>query len=312
MYTPPHEFALNIPQIMSEVRIESYRHWSWPSILSRSFTRQSIAVITGISAAAFVVVCSLFLIGPSRLIARNAGPGAFYKIVPYLAMVIPALVLFLYGFAIWLRGSLKSWSEQTSMPRKQTSIRALVKALGAVLALRYLHGGGPGCTYPQDRPTSVRRIYHSLVSCGFLLDFASTTLAYVYQDWFHRLPPYPLASAPVLLGAVGGVGLIVGTAGLILIKIKSDRTPAGSGAYSMDYTFLVTLGLTALTGMLTLIFRDTAALGSLLVLHLAITASLFITAPYGKFVHFLYRTVSVLKYEIEEQDGKDRGFGAGI
>ena len=37
----------------------------------------------------------------------------------------------------------------------------------------------------------------------------------------------------------------------------------------MDYVFLVTLGLTALTGMLTLILRDTSAMGSILVLHLA-------------------------------------------
>jgi citrate/tricarballylate utilization protein len=76
------------------------------------------------------------------------------------------------------------------------------------------------------------------------------------------------------------------------MKIKSHGTPAGSEAYSIDYTFLVALGLTALTGILTLIFRDTAALGSLLVLHLVVTTSLFITAPYGSFVHFLYRTVS--------------------
>jgi len=69
----------------------------------------------------------------------------------------------------------------------------------------------------------------------------------------------------------------------------------------MDYVFLVTLGLTALTGMLTLILRATPAMGSLLVLHLASIAALFITAPYGKFVHAVYRTLAIVRYEYESQ-----------
>ena len=31
MFTPPHEFAVNIPQILSEARVESYKEWSWPA-----------------------------------------------------------------------------------------------------------------------------------------------------------------------------------------------------------------------------------------------------------------------------------------
>jgi len=96
------------------------------------------------------------------------------------------------------------------------------------------------------------------------------------------------------------VGLIVGTGGLIWFKARSDPEPAGAGAPGMDYVFLVTLGLTALTGMLTLVLRATAAMGSLLVLHLAVIAALFLTAPYGKFVHAVYRTLALMRYELEQ------------
>ena len=58
--------------------------------------------------------------------------------------------------------------------------------------------------------------------------------------------------------------------------MESDRAPAIARAYGMDYTFLIMLGLTALTGMLLLIFRATPAMGSLLVLHLALIAALFV------------------------------------
>ena len=147
----------------------------------------------------------------------------------------------------------------------------------------------------------VRRVYHSFVFWGFLSDFVSTSLAFVYEDLFHQLPPYALTSAPVIFGAFGGIALIIGTAGLVGIKWKSDRAPANQGAYRMDYTFLVTLGLVAFTGMTTLLFRATPALGSLLVVHLATVAALFITAPYGKFVHFVYRSLALIVHELEQQ-----------
>lgn len=300
MFTPPHEFAVNIPQILSEARVESYRHWSWPRFLAHSFTNRLAGFFLGGFVAALVVLVSFLLISPGRLLARHAGPGAFYEIVPYLAMVIPALALFFYGLAVWLRGSARSWLETSGASQPPVSLRVLAQAIGSALGLRYLRGGGPGCAYPEERPSSVRRIYHSFVFWGFLADFVSTTLAFIDQDVLHLLPPYPPTSAPVIFGSVGGVALIVGTAGLIWCKWKSDRAPATASAYSMDYTFLVVLGLTALTGMLTLLFRATPALGVLLVLHLASIAALFITAPYGKFVHFLYRSLALVRYHAEQ------------
>ena len=35
MFTPPHEFAINIPKILSEARLDSYQQWSWPALLAR-------------------------------------------------------------------------------------------------------------------------------------------------------------------------------------------------------------------------------------------------------------------------------------
>jgi citrate/tricarballylate utilization protein len=70
--------------------------------------------------------------------------------------------------------------------------------------------------------------------------------------------------------------------------------------------FLLTLGLTGLTGLLVLLVRTTSALGTILILHLAAVAALFLTAPYGKFVHFVYRSFALLRFEIErgaEQQG---------
>src|SRR6266566_5071580 len=301
MFTPPHEFAINIPKILAEARIETYCRWSWPGFLARAFKDRGITVVLAVAMTALVLALSVFLIPVAGLFAIHPNPGAFYEVVPYIAMMIGGLVLFFYAMAVWLRGGARFWSETRSVLNQPGGLKALASALTAALGLRYLKGGGPGCFYPGERPSSVRRVYHSLTSWGLLFDFASTTLAFIYQDFFHRLPPYPLTSAPVIFGSVGGVALIVGTGGLIWFKSRSDRQPEGTGASGMDYVFLVTLGLTALTGMLTLIFRATAAMGSMLILHLALIAALFLTAPYGKFVHFVYRFLALIRYEIEQR-----------
>jgi citrate/tricarballylate utilization protein len=300
MYTPPHEFAINIPQILAESRLETYRRWSWPAFLGRAFKNRGVTVFLATGMAALVAILGLISIPTGDLFTRHLGPGAFYEVVPYLAMVLGALILFFYGIAVWVGGGARFWRETSGALKEKGSWRIMAAALGAALGLRYLKGGGPGCFYPDERPSSVRRVYHSLTFWGLTSDFVSTTLAFIYQDFLHRLPPYELASAPVIFGSIGGIALIIGTGGLIYYKLRSDREPASAGASGMDYVFLWTLGLTALTGMLTLIFRTTSAMGSILVLHLACIAALFISAPYGKFVHAVYRTLALIRYEIEQ------------
>jgi citrate/tricarballylate utilization protein len=250
--------------------------------------------------AALIAVLALLFIPSDTLFTAHLGPGAFYEVVPYVAMVVGALILFFYGIAVWVRGGARFWSETRTVLNKRGGAKALLAAIGAALGLRYLQGGGPGCFYPDERPSSVRRLYHSLTFWGLMSDFVSTTLAFVYQDFLHLLPPYALGSAPVIFGTLGGVALLIGTGGLIYYKLRSDRDPVAADANGMDYVFLVTLGLTALTGMLTLILRETSAMGGILVLHLASIAALFISAPYGKFVHAVYRTLALIRYEVEQ------------
>ena len=105
-----------------------------------------------------------------------------------------------------------------------------------------------------------------------------------------------------MLGSIGGVGLLVGPLGLLYLKTIRDPEPADPLQERMDVTFLVLLLLTSLTGLLLLLLRETAAMGITLVVHLGVVMGLFLTLPYGKFVHGLYRFAALIRFAREERE----------
>ena len=301
-YAPPHEFAVNVPKLMSELRADTYREFTWPAMFSSLFKHNALAlgVVTAVS---MLVILGLVLVfqGPQALLAIHRGEGAFYRVVPFAAMTVPPSLVALYGLAIFAVGAIRFWRETQGNVVELINLTALWRATRDAFGLAYMKGGGAGCNYPGESFSQSRLWFHHLVFFGFLLDLAATTIAAFYDHFLGWRAPYPYFSAPVVLGTVGGVMLVVGTIGLLYLKWQSDREPAHAGMFSMDAAFLVLLLLTSFTGLLLLGFRETAAMGMLLVVHLGVVAGLFITMPYGKFAHVIYRYAALVRFSIEQR-----------
>jgi citrate/tricarballylate utilization protein len=167
--------------------------------------------------------------------------------------------------------------------------------------LRYLAGGGDGCNYHDETFSHARRWWHQAMAYGFLLCFAATSVATIYDYGFGWQAPYPFFSLPVLLGTVGGLGLLIGCAGLMWLKIQSDSEPRDSSQIGMEVGFLLLLFLTSLTGLILLALRETSAMGMLLAIHLGIVLALFLLLPYSKFVHGIYRYGALVRYALERK-----------
>ena len=301
-YAPPHEFGVNIPKLMSELRTDTYREFTWPAILSGLFKRNALAV-TLITLVSMVLIFALVLAfqGSEALFATHLGEGAFYRVVPFVAMTVPPSLIALYGLAVFIAGAIRFWRETQGPITALVDPSALWRATKDAFGLAYMKGGGAGCNYPGESFSQSRMWYHHLTFFGFLLDLAATAIAAFYDHFLGWQAPYPYFSAPVVLGTVGGIGLLIGPVGLLYLKWKSDRAPADASMLNMDVAFLALLFLTSFTGLLLLSFRETSAMGTLLVVHLGFVAGLFITAPYGKFAHVVYRYAALVRYSIEQQ-----------
>ncbi len=295
-YAPPHAFAVNPPQVFAELRTETYREYAAPRLLRTLLSRTWLPVCASVLAFALYV---LAVHGATVLWTPHGGPESFYQVVPYAVMVIVFLAIGVYVIAAFVLGGVRFWRDTGGSVQQVVSLTTFMRATADAFGLRYLGGEGVGCTYPNASFSQQRRWLHHLVFYGFLLDLASTILAAITDHFFGVPAPYPLVHPVVVLGTVGGVALGVGCAGLLWLKWRSDRRPAAERMHRMDVVFLILLLLTALTGLLLLALRDTGALGVLLVVHLGVVAGLFLTMPYGKFAHVVYRYAALVRNAIE-------------
>ena len=290
-YAPPHEFNINVPRVMAEARLVSYHEYAWPSFLRVAFQPGARGFSRAFVPLALSVV-SMLLLG--AFVQSPSTRSDFYAVIPHDVMVaIFGVVGFLavLALAIGWRRAVRSFGPSE---RRQG-----VVALRDVLTLRHLHATGEDCTSDVDVRTPWRRYFHHCTFYGFALCFASTTIAAIYHVVFGWRAPYTYASLPVVLGTAGGVGLVVGPLGLLFEWSRRDpalRDPKQGG---MDLTFIMMLCLVSVTGLLLLVLRNRPAMPSLLVIHLGFVLGLFVTLPYGKFVHGIYRTVALLKFSTE-------------
>src|SRR5690606_24117764 len=124
-----------------------------------------------------------------------------------------------------------------------------------------------------------RRRFHHFTFYGFMLCFAATSVATFYHYFLDLQAPYPPSSLPVLLGIFGGIGLLIGPAGLLWLNVRRNPLHGDQAQRPMDRGFIVLLFLISLTGLALLIYRDTGAMALLLAIHLGVVMALFLTMP---------------------------------
>jgi citrate/tricarballylate utilization protein len=301
-FSPPHEFAVNVPKVLAEARSDSYAAYAWPRSCAGLFAHNGLVI--AVSAALGVAI---FVLGfaaandRSVLLGVHSGPGAFYALMPHRAMALLFGAAFVYAVVAIAMGMRNFWRDIGEPLGALADPPALRQAVSDGATLRYLDGGGAGCLNGEERGNDNRKFFHHLTFYGFLLCFASTCVATLYHYLLAREAPYPWFDLPVVLGTVGGIGLVVGPAGMLAAKFHRDPAMSDQPRFGMETAFIVMLLLTSLSGLLLLVLRDSPAMGLLLAAHLGVVFALFITMPYGKFVHGFYRLLALVRYAKERR-----------
>lgn len=313
-YAAPHEFAVNVPRAMAEVRGQTYIDYAWPPALGKLYQRNGLTLSVALAAA-----LGLFLILAVMLNGSlwGAGPGSapvgdFYEIFPHNLLVGMFAPVFLFAILALTLGVRRFWREVTpATTAAPVSSAAAAEAASAALRLKYLDGGhGEGCNNEDDAFTLARRRFHHFTFYGFLLCFAATSVATLYHYAFGWVAPYELPSLPKLLGVVGGISLMIGTAGLWHLNRRRDPQHGDLKQKPMDLGFIALLFLTSASGLALWLGRGTPALAILLCLHLGAVMALFATMPYSKFGHGIFRSAALLKHMIEKRQPNPVGLGA--
>jgi citrate/tricarballylate utilization protein len=299
MYTPPHEFDINVPRILSAVRAEDYSRYVWPARVPRILRGWPGLVAGALTCAAVVFIIAVLRVGWAGLIRTPDRAESPYVLIPYPALMVLILAATVYAIAVTAVAARRYWLEVAAASR-HVSLAAFSKAVWYAATLRHLHGGGAECYYPEDdRPSGTRRRLHGLVAFGFGLCVVSTISAGILQDIVGQQPPYPWLSAPVISGTAGGIGLVIGSSGLLALKARSSPVTSLAEMTVKDYGLLIALTFLALSGLATLLTRSTAAFGPVLLVHLSAVVLAIASAPYSKFVHVVFRFLAIVRDNAE-------------
>ncbi|MBX2806307.1 MAG: tricarballylate utilization 4Fe-4S protein TcuB [Hyphomicrobiales bacterium] len=286
-YTAPHEFDLNLPGVLAEIRRDSWESFAFPQSVARRFhTHGSLIILMTLAGMAG-------LFAAIRFIGSMGGEG-FYAALSHSAMIaifLPAFFLPLISIAIGVR---RYWRAVEGTSVTWTDLKS---AVVAAATMKNLAGGhGDGCNFEdEDRFSQARRNAHHLVLAGFLLCFAATSVATVMHYALNWPAPYSWWSPPKLLGAPGGVLLTVGCVWMVRLKYQADRDLGDARAWSGDTAFIALLGFVGLSGLLLYWAGATALMAPLLAIHLGAVLAFFLLTPFTKMAHGFYRFAALVK-----------------
>ncbi|WP_018914900.1 tricarballylate utilization 4Fe-4S protein TcuB [Thiomonas sp. FB-6] len=296
-YASPHPFEVNVPRSLARLRGHSYEHFAWPAAWAGLLRRQAPWTFAALSLGLGVFL----LLGTLHGGWPAAGSADFYAVVPHdwLAALFGVLALWiLLSMGMGLRAYWRFIGGR--IPAGQGAPAAASAAADA-LSLRYLDGGGGGCHDTDDEPSGARRLLHHLLAYGFAMCFAATCVATFEAYGLGRAAPYAWNSLPVGLGFSGGVMQLAGAGGLLRLRLLRNPQQGDPAQRPMDLCFLALLLATSASGLILLGARSTPAMAPLLCLHLGIVAALFLSLPYGKFVHAGYRVLSLFRDALERR-----------
>lgn len=95
--------------------------------------------------------------------------------------------------------------------------------------------------------------------------------------------------------------MVWGTFGLWRLRHRRHPDHLEPSQHGMDLGFIVLLFLAGATGLALSVLRTTSAMPFMLCVHLGAVMAFFLTMPYGKFAHAVFRVAALIRYSVERR-----------
>lgn len=281
--------------VLSAIRANAIRYYAWPRGIADVMGKPA-GVIGVVIAVMIVVVGVLALIGNLGI---PEGDVVYHKLLSVLP--IDAIFMPLAGFAVVVggRGILNFWrdlDEGAGLPKSYTgtaprpTVGDLLKEYLWPSFLEILnHERFKKCGVTADRARG-----HLWLLWSFLILFFVTNYVFIGADVFGMETPLSLFHPVKILANVGAVMMI---GGIWLIKQMRDQKTAQGDLKSVTQDWILiwlifAVGATGIGAELLRLVNVGAIAYPVYVLHLGCVGALFLSLPYTKFAHLLYRTTA--------------------
>jgi len=289
-YTEPHEFSMNLPKALAEVRQDSWEDLAFPRVLGAAFHKSGLLI------SLIAILSIAVLLWYAKALTASTGGEGFYAILSHNAMVAIFLPAFLFPVLSLVISVRRYW---TLVGGGALALSDVIGAFGNAAKMKNLAGGhGDGCNFEdEDRFSHVRRYLHQIVMYGFLLCFASTSAGTILHYFFDMPAPYTLFSLPKILGISGGILLSLGSAGMMILKTSGDKNLSDKRVWGGEFGFIFLLFFVSTSGLTLYVFGGVGYLDVWLSVHLGSVFAFFLLTPYSKMAHGFYRLTALVQEE---------------
>jgi citrate/tricarballylate utilization protein len=283
-FTEPHEFNLNIPMVLSKVRHETYINNIKPEFMEKPAKHQYY-LWSFVIALSILSVFTLGYMNMNGYMLNRYGLSDITHIFPVLQFKIFSTILYIYVIILWALEGNNYWkSINSGKNKKKVRIHNILLALSDSFGHKYFKGGGAGCNYPEDNSGKFRLIFHPMIFFGFIIDLIAIA-------FYGNLNIYI-----IIIYMVGSLLISIGSIALLFAKFYSNKKLASKQLLTMDYPFTIIMLLTGITGLIFPVFSGYSIFSITFMIHIALISAIFLMAPFGKFIHPVFRFLSLIKY----------------
>lgn len=314
--------------VLAAIRINAIKYYAWPRALADVF--QTPGTVVGAVVAAMVAV--LIVAALWSQVTGNAFPfplnehgqveyHEFLSVIPIDALVLPLVAFIVFA---GYKGVVSFWndiSKGAGLPQSYSGTYP-VPPIG-ILATKYVlpaimeilnHSRFQKCGQTAQRAQG-----HKLLLWSFIILFFVTNFVFIAEDLFHaalgiipKVTPMPQWHPIKLLANIGAIMFI---AGIFMLKsVRDQKSQEGvlkSAAPDWILIWLIfAVGATGIGSEVLRLVNIKEIAYPMYILHLGTVIVMFLSLPYSKFAHLIYRTTAYVfqRWSEDVKSGK-AGFG---